>query len=279
MSIPQPSPSTIALVTGASSGIGREMARALAARGHGVALVARRAERLEELAAELRSQHGVRTEVLPADLSDRSAVDGVVSELDGRGGEVSVLVNNAGFGIYRAFAASSSARELEQLDVLVGAVLQLNAHYVPRMVARRSGAIVNVSSTSAFQPLPGNGTYAACKAFVLFHSEALWYETRGTGVTVTAVCPGPVETGFQETSEPLFADKMPKAIWTTAERVARDALEAAEKGKRTVVPGGPVVQAFFGPNRMAPVGLALPIAGKLMAAEVALGARGPGETG
>ena len=274
MPLPEPSSDSIALVTGASSGIGREIARELAARGHNVAVVARRADRLEELAAELRDRHGVRVEVLPADLGDTEAVDGVVAELDRRDLTVDVLVNNAGFGIYRPFAASEPDREAEQIAVLVGAVVRLNGRYVPRMLDRGRGTIINVASTAGLQPLPGNGTYAAAKAFVLFHSEALHTEVKGTGVTVTAVCPGPVRTEFQETSEPLFADRLPKFVWATPERVARDALRAAERGKRTIIPGGFAVRMFFGPNRMAPPGLALPIAGRLMSKEIALGRTG-----
>jgi short-subunit dehydrogenase len=273
VALPEPSPQSVALITGASSGIGLEIARQLAARGHGLALVARREDRLRALAEELRAQHGVRVEVLPADLADQDACEGIVKDLDEIGLSVDVLVNNAGFGIYSAFAASDPVREYEQLAVLIGAVVQLDALLLPRMLAAGRGTIINVSSTSAFQPLPGNGTYAACKAFVLFHSEALHHEVKGTGVTVTAVCPGPVKTGFQEASEPLFADRMPKAIWATPERVARDALRAAEKGKRMVVPGGPVVRAFFGLNRVTPVALSLPISRRLMSKEVALGAQ------
>jgi hypothetical protein len=273
MALPKPSPDSVALVTGASSGIGREMARLLAARGHAVALVARRADRLEQLAVELRAAHGVEALVLAADLADQTATDGVVDALDERGKAVGILVNNAGFGIYSAFAASDPQREFEQLAVLIGAVVQLNARLLPRMLARRSGTIVNVSSTAGFQPLPGNGTYAAAKAFVLMHSEALHAETKGTGVTVTAVCPGPVRTEFQETSEPLFADRLPTFVWATPERVAEDALRAAEKGRRTVIPGGIGTRLFFGPNRMLPVALSLPVSGRLMSREVARGAQ------
>jgi short-subunit dehydrogenase len=271
MPLPAPSPDSIALVTGASAGIGREFARALASRGHGVGLVARRAERLEELATELRDAHGVRAEVLPADLADGNAREGLIGEIDRRGLRVDVLVNNAGFGIYTTFASSDAAREEQQLAVLVGAVVHLNAAYLPGMVERGSGTIINVSSTSAFQPLPGNGTYAAAKAYVLFHSEALSYEVKDKGVTVTAVCPGPVKTEFLETSEPLFAQRVPKLAWTTPERVARDGLRAAERGKRTIVPGGPVVRASFAPNRVVPTAITLPVAGRLMSGEMSRG--------
>ena len=271
MPLPTPTPETSALITGASAGIGREFARQLAGRGHNVTLVARRADRLEALARELSEAHGVRADVVPADLADDLGRNDLISELDRRGIAIDVLVNNAGFGIYRAFAASDLDREYEQLSLLIGAVIHLNAVYLPRMLARGSGTIINVSSTSAFQPLPGNGTYAASKAFVLFHSEALSHEVKGSGVTVTAVCPGPVRTEFQETSQPLFADRLPKFAWTTAEQVARDGLRAAERGKRTVIPGGVRVRAFFGPNRVVPVGISLPVAGRLMSKEVGLG--------
>jgi short-subunit dehydrogenase len=142
------------------------------------------------------------------------------------------------------------------------------------MVEKGRGAIINVTSTSGFQPLPGSSTYAAAKAATLFHSEALGHEVKGTGVSVTAVCPGPVETEFQEASKPLFIDRLPKFAWVSAERVVADALHAAERGKRMVIPGGPAVRAFFAPNRMAPISVALPVAGKIMSKEVELGRDG-----
>jgi short-subunit dehydrogenase len=268
MALPRPSDRSTALVTGASSGIGRAFAHALAERGHGVTLVARRADRLEEIADELRRAFGIRAEVVPTDLTDQSACERLVEEIDRRELVVEVLVNNAGFGIYAPFASSDLDREFEQLALLIGAVVHLNGRYLPRMLERGSGAIVNVSSTAGFQPLPGNGTYSASKAFVLMHSEALHAETRGSGVTVTAVCPGPVRTGFQETSEPIFSDHLPGLLWCSAERVARDALAAVERGKRTVVPGGIAARAFFGPNRIIPASLSLPVTRRLMAGEL-----------
>jgi uncharacterized protein len=274
VALPPASPDGTALVTGASAGIGREFARALAARGHGVTLVARRAERLEELAAELRDAHGIRAEPIPCDLADGDARERLVEEVKRRGLTVELLVNNAGFGIYSAFAVSDPAREQKQLDVLVGAVVHLNSTYLPAMVRRGSGAVINVSSTSAFQPLPGNGTYAAAKAYVLFHSEALTREVKGTGVTVTAVCPGPVRTEFQESSDPLFADKLPRFAWTSPERVAADGLRAVERGRRTIVPGGPLVRASFALNRVTPAGVSIPIAARMMSGELERGRAG-----
>jgi uncharacterized protein len=276
VALPPPAPASTALISGASAGIGREFARALAARGHGVTLVARRAERLERLAAELADAHGVRAEAIPADLADGDARERLIAEVERRGLTVEVLVNNAGFGIYTTFAASDPAREQQQLDVLVGAVVHLNAAYLPGMVERGRGTVINVSSTSGFQPLPGSNTYAAAKAYVLFHSEALSGELKGTGVTATAVCPGPVRTEFQEASQPLFTERLPKPVWTTPERVAADGLRAAERGKRAVVPGGARVRAFFALNRIMPVGISLPIAARLMSQELERGRRAHG---
>ncbi len=268
MALPSPQPDSTALVTGASSGIGSELARGLAARGHGVTLTARRAERLEELASELSSRHGIRAEVVPADLADANERDRLAAEIASRGLTVEVLVNNAGFGIYRAFTDSDRERELQQVRLLVEAVVDLNARYAPGMAERGRGAILNMSSTAGFQPLPGNGTYAAAKSFVLYHSEALHEELRDHGVTVTAVCPGPVKSEFQDTSEPVFSEKLPGFVWRRPDEVAEEALHAAEQGKRTVVPGGLPVRLAFGPNRMAPPGLALPIARRLMSGEL-----------
>lgn len=268
MALPPSSPTSIALVTGASSGIGAALARELAERGHALGLVARRAERLESLARELSERHGVRAEALPADVSDPADRDRLAAEVERLGIAVEVLVNNAGFGVYKPFGESDRERELEQVRLLVEAVVDLNARYLPGMVERRRGAIVNVSLTAGFQPLPGNANYAASKAFVLFHSEALHEEVRGRGVTVTAVCPGPVETEFQETSQPLFTARVPKALWTDADTVAEEALRAAEEGRRTVVPGGAAVRAAFAPNRVAPARLTLPVARMIMSREL-----------
>jgi short-subunit dehydrogenase len=145
------------------------------------------------------------------------------------------------------------------------------------MLTRGRGAIVNVSSTAAFQALPGNGTYAAGKAWVLLHSEALHEEVKGRGVTVTAVCPGPVRSGFQEASQPLFADRLPKFVWRDPDRVARDGVRAVERSKRSVIPGGMLVKMFFGFNRVAPAWLALPVARRMMSKELERGSAGQAE--
>ena len=234
-------------------------------------LVARREEPLKQLAKELGERHGVRAEPIAADLSDAAERDRLAGEIEGRGLEVQILVNNAGFGIYVPFARSDRLRELEQVRLLVEAVVDLNARYLPGMVERRRGAIANVSSTAGLQPLPGNGTYSASKSFVLYHSEALHEEVRPAGVTVTAVCPGPVRTGFQEASEPLFTARVPKFVWEGAERVAEDSLRAMERGRRTVIPGSLGVRLAFGPNRVAPAPLALSVARRVMSRELSRG--------
>jgi uncharacterized protein len=257
VSVPAPREGATALVTGASSGIGEQFARQLSARGHHVTLVARGAETLERLAAELGS-----ADARPADLADAAARDGLAATIER---DVEILVNCAGFGIYTAFADSTRDLELRQVRLLVEAPLDLMHRYLPGMVARGRGAIVNVSSTSGFQALPYNAGYAAAKSHLLLLSEAVGAEVREHGVSVTAVCPGPVPTGFQEASDATFAEKLPKPVWVSAERVARDSLRAADRGRRVVIPGGPHVRAAFAPNRYAPRSLALAISKRIMA--------------
>ncbi|MGC1851848.1 MAG: SDR family oxidoreductase, partial [Solirubrobacterales bacterium] len=262
--MPAPSIEFTALVTGASSGIGMEFARALAIRGHSLTLVARRLERLRALADELSRGHDVRVDYFSADLADPEERERLHAEVSARGQAVQVLVNCAGFGIYEPFAASSYERELQQVRLLVEAVVDLDARFLPAMVHRGRGAIVNVASTAGFQPLPGNGTYSASKAFVLTHSEALAEELRGSGVRVTAVCPGPVPTEFFEVGQPLVVHRIPRLFWCSPTRVAEDGLRAVEHGAPSVVPGSWFVRLFYGPYRTAPRRVAAPIARWLM---------------
>lgn len=257
MSLPAPREGATALVTGASSGIGEQFARQLAARGHHVTLVARSAEKLEALAAELAN-----ADARPADLSDPAARDALATSI---GRDVDVLVNCAGFGVYTAFGDTPRERELEQVRLLVEAPVDLMHRYLPAMALRGGGAVINVSSTSAFQPLPYNAGYAAAKAHTLLLSEGVGAEVREKGVTITAVCPGPVPTGFQEASDATFAEKLPKLTWVSAERVARDALRAADRGRRSVIPGGPQVKLAFALNRYLPSAISLPVSKRLMA--------------
>ena len=238
MALPAPAHDSTCLVTGASSGIGVEIARQLAARGLGVTLVARRADRLRTLADSLTSSFGVRVEVIAADLAEPDSRSAVADTLDSRGLRVEVLVNNAGVGTFGPVASASRQAEVAIVRIDVEAVVDLCTRFVPGMVSRRSGAILNVASLIAFQPVPFQATYGASKAFVLSFSDALHEELRGTGVTVTAVCPGPVHTEFGESGGFGGADqRIPSFLWLGAERVAKDALDGLENGERVVVPG------------------------------------------
>jgi short-subunit dehydrogenase len=177
---------------------------------------------------------------------------------------VEVLVNCAGIGVFEAFHRSRRERELEQVRLLAEAPMDLTHHWLGGMVERRRGAVINLSSVSGFQALPYNAGYAAAKSYLLLLSEALHAELAEFGVTVTAVCPGPVPTEFQAANDAAFAERLPKAVWVSAERVAEDALSGAERGARVVVPGGAVVRAAFAPNRYAPRGLALSVSKRIM---------------
>jgi uncharacterized protein len=243
VSLPQPSPSSAALITGASAGIGLEIARQLASRGHTLVLVARRKQRLEQLAGELTATYGVRTETVAADVgkeASRRRIPGRITEL---GLDVEILVNNAGFATNGPFDQSEPSRELEQVRVLVEAGVALTSAFLPGMVQRRRGAILNVASTAGMQPLPYSAGYSAAKAYVLTFSEALHAEQRGNGITVTALAPGPVSTDFWQISGwevhggQTFENAVPRPAWISPEQAARAGVEGLEAGSRVVVPG------------------------------------------
>ncbi len=263
MTIPPPSESSIALVTGASSGIGEQFARQLSQRGHRVALVARREARLNDLARELGGSE--RAVPIAADLTKPEDRDRLAATLDDLGARVDVLINNAGFGIYKSFAEAGRDQELYQLRLLVEAPVDLLARYLPAMLERRSGAIINMSSTAGLQALPYNAGYSAAKGYMLMLSEAVHAEVKDRGVTVTAVTPGPVPSGFQAASDAnYFTDRMPSFTFVTPERVVKDALDAVDKGRISVIPGGPHVKLAFGPTRKLPRALVLPVSKRLM---------------
>ncbi len=240
MTIPAPDPLRTCLVTGASSGIGAEIARLLAARGLGVTLVARSEDKLRLLAGELTEAHGIRAEVLAADLTEedsRSALPGAIDEL---GLAVNVLINNAGFSTTGPVYASDPAGELAMVRTDVEAVVHLCSLFLPGMVERRSGCVLNVASTAAFQPLPGQAGYGASKAFVLSYTHALRGELRPTGVTATSLCPGPVDTGFAEAAGMSNADLeslTPGFLWVSATDVARAGVEGMDVDRAVVIPG------------------------------------------
>ncbi|WP_375480356.1 SDR family NAD(P)-dependent oxidoreductase [uncultured Jatrophihabitans sp.] len=256
MSLPPPSSDTAALVTGASSGIGAEFARELSRRGHQVVLVARSGDKLAELAAEL----GAGAHVLTADVGHpaaRAALPDRVAEL---GLSASMLVNNAGFSTLGPVAKSDPAAELNLVEVDIAAVVDLCSRFVPGMVERGRGAVLNVASTAAFQPLPGQAAYGAAKAFVLSYTQSLATELRGTGVSATALCPGPVKTGFGERAgfaEGDFDGALPKVMWVSAADVAKKAIDAMAAGKRVVIPGA-VNRVGAGLAQLTPRALLLP---------------------
>jgi hypothetical protein len=240
MALPAPAPDRTCIVTGASSGIGAELATQLAKLGHGVTLVARREDRLKALAEDLRGRSGARMEVLGVDLTDESARAAIPGTLAERGLSIEILVNNAGLTTMGPVASSDPAAELRMVRTDVEAVVHLCSLLVPGMVARGRGAVLNVASTAAFQPLPGQAGYGGSKAFVLAYTQALAQELHGTGVTATTLCPGPVATGFAEVaglSDEQAGQALPKIMWLSAEAVAKAAIAGMDKGRPVVIPG------------------------------------------
>jgi short-subunit dehydrogenase len=232
---------TTALVTGASSGIGAAFARALAARGQDVVLVARSTAKLEALATELEAQHAIRATVLPCDLSGADAVDTLLAALAERSLVIDTLINNAGFGTHGPLVELDPAREREEIALNVGALAALTRALLPGMVERRRGGIVNVASTAAFQPVPYMATYGATKAFVLSFTEAVAEEVRGSGVHVVALCPGQTETAFFDTIEEARVG-LPR----TSEQVVATGLRALDHGHVVAVDGLPNVAMTVG---------------------------------
>lgn len=235
MSLPAPAPGARAVVTGASSGIGRALAGRLAARGHGLLLVARRAELLERLAAELRDRHGVEVEVRCCDLADHAERERLRGELARR--QVSVLCANAGFTTCGALRDTDPARESQELQVNAVAVHELTLAVLPGMLARGAGAILVTGSNAGVQPVPTAATYAATKAFVNALAEALHVELRGTGVSCTLLAPGPVLTEFASVGGVEHIERKRWIRWTDVDRVAEEALSGVERGRRVVTPG------------------------------------------
>lgn len=256
MSLPAPGPDRTAVVTGASSGIGAAIARELATRGHHVTLVARRAENLEALAADI-ARSGGRASAVVTDLSDRDARAALPERVTALGLTPDILVNNAGLSTLGPVAAADPAAEMHMIEVDVVAVADLCTRFLPGMIARNRGALLNVASTAAFQPLPGQAGYGACKTFVLSYTQSLSGELAGTGVSTAVLCPGPVDTGFGEAAG--FSKKdaeaaLPPIMWISPEKVARTAVDALAKGRVVAIPGranrAAAVLARLTPNRL-----------------------------
>lgn len=227
-----------ALITGASSGIGAAFAEALAREGVDLILVARSEDRLRTLAGRLTRDHGRNVQVIPADLAKSDAAARLKKSVDALDMPVDLLINNAGFGTTGSFVKQNAAREAEEIRLNAGAVVALAHAFVPGMVERGGGAVINMASVAAFQPMPYFAVYAATKAFVLSFSDALGAELHKNGVQVMAVCPGPVDTAFFEaTGNHRLRDTVPKGLMMTAEDVVQLSLKAFIAGKTLVIPG------------------------------------------
>jgi len=233
----QTGPRRTALITGASAGIGLSFARVFAEHGFNLVLTARREDRLQAIAAGLAQQYGVGVRTIAADLADPDAPKRMTDELTEAGIAVDVLVNNAGFGLYGPFTDTAWDTELQMLRVNIVALTALTKLLLPGMVARRYGRILNVGSTAAFQPGPLMAVYYATKAYVLSFSEALANELAGSGVTVTALCPGPTASEFQSAAQLEKSRLVGFLRMQTSDEVARAGYEALMKGKPVVVPG------------------------------------------
>lgn len=245
----------LAVVTGASSGIGEALARFLAVDGYDVALVARRVDRLNRLADELATRYGIAALPIQADLADTAAPERIVRALGDR--VPAMLVNNAGFEMRGPVADVSAGRQAAMIQVNVAAVADLTRRFLPAMIARGSGHVINVGSAAGFQPGSFMAVYFATKAFVLSYSEALAEELEGTGVVVTCLAPGPVDTEFSDIAD-MGSTLHFRLGAMTAEAVARAGLIGARRGKRLVVPDWRNRLAMLA-VRLAPRGLVLRI--------------------
>lgn len=237
-----------ALITGASAGIGREFARQLANRARTLVLVARREQRLNELREELRNRNSqLQVHIRVVDLCDNSQIQALVQWLDQNKLEIDLLINNAGLGDYGSIATSDIERDNRIIQVNIAAVTFLTRQLVPQMISRKRGAILNVSSSAGFLPIPGMGVYAATKAYVNSFTEALRAEVGGTGVSVTALCPGPVHTEFSDVAKRPDGqpETAPEFVYVSVEQTVRDAVAAIEDDKPVIIPGLAMKLAMF----------------------------------
>lgn len=251
------------LITGASSGIGRELARQFAGDGADLVLVARSEGRLRELAGDLAADFGITAEVVPADLSQPGGPDQIVEALVQRNIDVDVLVNNAGFGAQGSVAGIGIQRQLEMIEVNVAALTRLTALLLPGMLERRRGGILNVASTAAFLPGPNSAVYYATKAYVLSFTEALAEEVRGSGVRVSCLAPGPTDTGFAAQAGATGSRNFRRGVMH-ANRVARAGHDGFRRGKTLVIPGLRNRAVAFG-VRLSPRALVTKVSGYMQA--------------
>lgn len=248
------------LITGASSGIGEVFARKLAARGRNVLLVARSEDKLITLCNELGRSNSIRAQYVALDLSNPESPSRLFEEAEKRGLAIEMLINNAGFGSMDEFSKLDLARELNMIDLNIKSLVDLTHRFLQPMLERKQGAIINVASTAAFQPVPFMATYAATKAFVLSFSEALWEENRPHGIQVLALCPGVTDTNFFEAAR---GQKPPARVSQTPEEVVDTALRGLARGKSHIISGWTnflMTQS----ERLAPRSLITRVAGRMM---------------
>ena len=230
---------TTALITGASTGIGYELSKCFAADRHNLIVVARQAQRLQQIADDFTKQFGIAVKVIVADLVQSEAPQKIVDAVHKDSLQVDYLVNNAGFGLGGKFAETDLATELGMMQVNMSALVALTKLFLPEMITRKSGKVMNVASTAAFQPGPLMAVYYATKAFVLSFSEAIANELKGTGVTVSALCPGPTESEFQKRAQIENTRLIKSRVMgmMTSEQVAKIGYQGFMQGKRIIIPG------------------------------------------
>ena len=243
-----------ALITGASSGIGAEFARQLAANKLDLVLVARSQDTLDHLAKELRQQHGIQADVIVQDLTEANASLSVAHQVEELGLVIDLLINNAGFGDYGPFAEGVLNRQTTMIQLNICALVELTRVFLPTMLERRQGGIINVASIAGFQPMPYWSVYAAAKACVLSFSEALWAEVKEKGVKVLALCPGPTESKFFEAAGVSNDSEMNSSLnqLDSVENVVKSALVALESGQPNTVTGGLMTQIIANLPRLLP---------------------------
>jgi uncharacterized protein len=224
------------LITGSSAGIGAALAEVVAGHGHDLILVARRRDKLETLAAEIERKHGVNVACFPEDLADAHGPRRLFEAVIAQGFEVENLVNNAGVGVYGKFAGTDLDAELKMIQLNVTSVVELTKRFLPGMIQRRGGRILNVASTAAFVPGPWMSIYYATKAFVLSFSDAIDYELKSSGITVTTLCPGPTESEFKARAGSQRS-RLFEAFVMDAPTVARAGFDGMMKGRTLVIPG------------------------------------------
>lgn len=254
---------TTALITGASTGIGEAFARELASRQTNLVLVARSQDKLNNLATELGSKYQIKTTVIAQDLTTTAARKAVFDTVQAQDLTIDLLINNAGFGDYGAFGDRPLSKMMEMVQLNISAVVELTGLFLPLMQTRKDGAIINVSSIAAFQPIPYMSVYAASKAFILNFSEALWAENKDLGVRILAVCPGPTESEFYDRADfPKSTTALNSMTMAGAEEVVKESLKALDKSQSTAVVGGFKNQIIVNLPRLMPRDLLVGVVGK-----------------